>query len=225
MATTQPTTSTNPFRRMSGLPILVALVGAGMLLPAFLQWKVPQLETKREELLGSAPTDPEGKLALWFRFGQAQIHQALMGARFSGAQPWYVSYVRETEGPAQPPEVWGLDLGGLDPGDVEATKAVMDELIRLDGLEVRLVLPEPTLLAETDLSGRKVQGIPRFAAGEDLDGADLTRRRLEGYYFFSKLAAALARDVPGATFVVQVGDSVTPEGGILPSTLPEDEGR
>lgn len=191
------------FRRGPGLWVLAALVTAGMGLPAFLQWKVPQLEAERDRILREAPTEPEGKLARWFDFGQPQLHHALRTARFSAAQPWYVSHVVDVD--EGEPEVWGIDLSFLDDPELDH-----DSVFRLEGLTVRIVLEAPRLLARTELAGTRTQGVPRFAAGQELDAADLTRRRLETY--FESFSAALARDVPGSRLVVQVGDAGTEEG-------------
>ena len=186
-----------PFSRGPGLAVVAGLVILGMGIPAYLMWQVPRLEAERDRIRAEAPTESIGKLELWFQFGQPQIHTALTNARFSASRPWYVSHVRTV--PDGPPEIWGIDFSDLD----------HNEVVRREGLEVRVVLSAPVLMERAELTGIHNEGVPRFGPDQEVDASDLVRRRLEGY--FREFSSALGRDIPEARFVVQVGDSTTEE--------------
>ena len=157
-------------------------------IPAYLKWKVPQLEAERDRMREQAPSEPEARLARWFEFGQPQIHNSLVAARFSAEQPWYVSHVVAPVSEAEPPQIWGIDLADPDP----------DQVVVQDGLTVKIVLPAPTLLARDVLVGDKARGVPVYPAGAEVDPARLAADRLGAYFYFARMGAALEKDIEGA---------------------------
>lgn len=191
-------TVTAAFPRARGFPLLLAIITVGMGIPAYLRWVVPRLETRAAEMRASAPTEPEGRLATWFQFGQPNIHNALVLARFSTDRPWYVSHVVASDDPEEPPEVWGIDFSNLSP-----------EVLSVEGMDVVLRLPAPRLLARDVLVGDKAFGVPVFATRDELDPCDLVEARLDRY--LERTRAGLQRDIPGAGLVVVVGDEDSPE--------------
>ena len=70
------------FTRTPGLLILGGLVVLGMGVPVYYLWSVPRLEARAASIRAAAPTDPEGRVGMWFEFGQPKIHHALVQARF-----------------------------------------------------------------------------------------------------------------------------------------------
>jgi len=184
--------ATSKHRRAPGLIILVGLVGLGMGIPAFLIWRVPQLESKRDQILAEAPTEPEGMVEVWLqKVGRPQIHNALVMARFSAERPWYVSHVVRPDSADEPPEIWGIDFTEL-PIDI----------VQRDGMEVYVDLSEPKLLARDVLVGDKAQGVPVFTrASVPADTGAIVRERIEGY--LRKLGEGLAEDIRGARLAVR----------------------
>jgi len=180
------------FPRARGFPLLLAIIAVGMGIPAYLRWAVPRLETRAEEMRSAAPSEPEGRLAMWFRFGQPNIHNALVLARFSTDKPWYVTHVVASQDPEQPPEVWGMDFSDLSP-----------DVLRVEGMNVVVDLPAPRLLLRDVLVGDKAYGVPVFARREDLaDPAALATARLDRY--LERTREGLKRDIPGADLVVRI---------------------
>lgn len=181
------------FARAPGLAILVGLVALGMGVPAYLRWAVPRLEARRDAILAAAPTEPAGRLARWFEYGQPRIHEALVKARFSAERPWFVTHLRAPAAADRPPEIFGIDFTGLP-----------EDVVRLDGLEVVVDLPAPELLARDVLVGDRALGVPVFPAdGPPADPRELARARLERY--LGRVGEALAKDIEGARLVVEVG--------------------
>jgi len=191
----QPSAGERSFTRTRGLLTLIGLVILGMGIPAYLKWKVPQLEAERDRMLEQAPSEPEARLARWFEFGQPQIHNSLVAARFSAEQPWYVSHVVAPVSEAEPPQIWGIDLADPDP----------DQVVVQDGLTVKIVLPAPTLLARDVLVGDKARGVPVYPAGAEVDPARLAADRLGAYFYFARMGAALEKDIEGASLEIHVG--------------------
>jgi hypothetical protein len=187
------------FRRLPGLPLLAALIVVGMGVPAYLKWMVPRLEARRTRILSEAPTEPEGRLARWFEFGQPRIHEALVASRFSAQRPWLVTHVVAQEDPTEPPEVWGIDFTDLPQG-----------VIRQDGLAVRVELAEPVLLGREVLTGSSALGVPVFAFGVEYpDPKLLAKQRIE--FSLSSITAGLVKDIPAARISVEVGDLRDPD--------------
>lgn len=179
--------------RAPGLVVLVGLVAVGMGIPAYLRWAVPRLEARRDAILAAAPTEPIGRLARWFEYGQPRLHEALVKARFSSERPWFVTHVVAPRSAQEPPEIWGIDLADL-PIDV----------VRLEGLSVVVALPAPERLARDVLVGDRALGVPVFPAdGPAPDGRELAERRLERY--LGRVGEALEKDIEGARLVVEVG--------------------
>ena len=171
----------------------MGLVALGMAIPAFYLFAVPRLAARREGMLSGAASEPEGRLKMWFTYGQPQIHHALVMARFSAERPWFVTHVVAPEEESQPPEIWGIDFEEL-PVDV----------IRTEGLSVQVVLDKPRLLARDVLVGDKSLGVPVYPAGQEVpDARRLALERLEPY--LDRLEEGLARDVAGAMIEIEVG--------------------
>jgi len=182
-----------PFPRVRGLPTLVAIVVVGMGIPAFFRYMIPVLEARRDRVLAAAPTEPEGRVARWLEFGQPQIHNALVMARFSAEHPWFVTHVLVPD--EGPPEVWGIDFAGLEP-----------RVIRQDGMTVRVELDAPVLLMRGELRGERMLGVHQLpvAARGEVDGSRFALDRLVPYV--GRLAGGLERDIPGAAIEIQVGE-------------------
>lgn len=189
----------------SGLAVLLGLVGLGMGIPAFFRWKVFALERERDALLASAPSTPEVRLQWWFSHGQPRILEALRLSRFSAERPWIVSHVVAPGRAVDPPQVWGVDLSDLDP-----------ESVALDGLDVRVLLPAPVLLAREVLVGDNALGVAVLQPPGPQDPRVLLRDRVE--HALERLIRALPRDIPGARISVEVGGLVRPrdEGVVAP---------
>jgi len=186
---------TEEFTRTRGLPLLIGIIALGMGVPAYYMWSVPRLKARAESILAEAPTDAAGRLATWFQFGQPNIHNALILARFSAEQPWYVTHVIASSSASQAPEIWGFDFTDLSP-----------DVLRVDDTTVYLEFPAPVLLANDVLVGDKALGVPVFGSASALeDPCDLARRRLERY--LERTRAGLVRDIPEADLVVRIGPS------------------
>lgn len=182
-----------PKGRPRGLWILAALVTVGMGVPAYLQWAVPRLEARRDEVLASAPSEPEGMLARWFEFGQPRVHEALTKARFSADQPWFVTHLIAPVNAEEAPRIWGIDFTDIQP-----------DVIALDGLTVRVVLEAPRLLGRDVLVGDRAMGVPVFQPGAEIpDPRRMAKERLERY--LGRVGEGLARDIDGARLAVEVG--------------------
>jgi hypothetical protein len=173
--------------------VLATLVVLGMGIPTLYRLAVPRLEVRRELLLAAAPSEPEGRLRMWFTYGQPQIHHALVMARFSHERPWFVTHLRAPVDEKQPPEIWGIDFEDLPV-----------EVVRLEGSSVRVILDAPRLLARDVLVGDRALGVPVFpATGEIPDPRELALRRLAPY--LRRLEEGLVKDVPGTEIVIEVG--------------------
>ncbi len=187
------------FRRVRGLPVLFGLILIGMGVPAYLMWMVPRLETRRDAILAAAPSEPEGRLARWFEYGQPRIYEALIASRFSAQQPWLVTHAVLPTGAEQLPQVFGIDFRDLEPS-----------AIRLDGLAVRIVLPAPTSMGRQQLGGDSALGVPKYAPGVEVpDPRWLAKARLE--LVLKRVIEGLTGDIPGARISVEIGGLVDPE--------------
>ena len=184
-------------RRPPGFALLLALIALGMGIPAFFRWQVVSLGRERDRILREAPSAPEARLALLFRYVQPQILQTLQKARFSAERAWIVSHVVAPSDAAQPPEIWGIESSEIGPG---ATS--------VEGLDVRVVLPAPRLLARDVLVGDNALGVEVYAPPGPPDPRVLLRNRLE--FVLAPLIEHLPGDVPGARLSVEVGGLVRP---------------
>mgnify|MGYP001618198724 CR=1 FL=1 len=194
--------------RPAGLGLLAGLVVLGMGIPAIYRWMSVRLKAERVELLERSPSEPEARLAQWLRFGQPQIHHALEAARFSAREPWFVTHVIAPASAAEPPQVFGLDFTDL-----------AHEVVRQEGLVVRVVLDAPKLLARDVLTGDKALGVPIFQPDvAPPDGRVLALLRLVPY--LERLEQGLERDLPGASLEVEVGG--LKEGVSQSEGLPSD---
>ncbi|MCP3915862.1 MAG: hypothetical protein GY711_09920 [bacterium] len=193
------TSDSTRFRRLPGLPLLGALIVVGMGIPAYLKWMVPRLEARRVQILADAPSEPEGRLARWFEFGHPRIHEALVAARFSAERPWLVSHVVAPADPSGDPEVWGIDFSDLS-----------QDVIRHDGLAVRIAFDAPSVLAHEALRGDNALGVPVFGTGvEHPDPRQLAKERLE--FTLQRVREGLAKDIPEGRLSIEVGGLKDPE--------------
>ena len=158
MTSTRPRHRSLPAR--AGVPaLLLAIIAVGMGIPAYLRWAVPRLETRAAEMRADAPTEPEGRVATWFQFGQPNIHNALVLARFSTEQPWYVTHVVASQSPDDPPEVWGMNFANLSP-----------DVLHVEGMNVVLELPAPGApRAGTSWSATRPSACLSSPPGDELD--------------------------------------------------------
>ncbi|MFT7478215.1 MAG: hypothetical protein ACI80N_001494 [Gammaproteobacteria bacterium] len=181
------------FTRIRGLPLLIGIIAVGMGVPAYYMWSVPRLKARADDIRAAAPTDAVGRLAEWFRFGQPNIHNALILARFSAEQPWYVTHVISGQSADEPAQIWGFDFTDLSP-----------DVLRVEDTTVYLEFPAPTLLERGVLVGDKALGVPVYDSAELLkDPCAMARGRLERY--LERTRSALVRDIPGADLVVRIG--------------------
>ena len=180
-----------------GLPLLSALVVLGMGIPAIYHWQTRVLGHERDRMLAAAPHEPRARLGVWFQYGQPFILEALLASRFSAQQPWIVSHVVAPEREGLPPEIWGIDQRSITADDV-----------MLDGLQVRVVLPAPKIVARDVLVGDNALGIQVFAAPGPADPRTLLRQRVE--YAIERLIRVLPEDIPGTRISVEVGGLVRP---------------
>ena len=162
--------------------------------PAYYMWSVPRLKARADRIVAESPTDEVGRLREWFRFGQPNIHNALILARFSAEKPWYVTHMIASSSVGEAPQIWGFDFTDLSP-----------DVLRVEDTTVYLEFPAPVLLAKDVLVGDKALGVPVFASADLLeDPCALARGRLERYV--ERTRAALVRDIPGADLVVRIGE-------------------
>lgn len=187
--------------RLNGFVVLVAAVVVGLLSGAgYFFYKSPRLRAETERKLAEAPSTPEGRLAFGAAYLLPQIHNRLLSVRVSRQQPWIPTHTIQVAGDDGPPEVWGIDVDALG-----------TDVAYVDGLELVIRLPAPSLLARTVLVGDKARSVPTYAAGVEV--ADPTERLHELIdFFFHRMADQLARDVEGARLVVEIGGERLPLG-------------
>lgn len=178
--------------RPPGLLLLGLLILVGMGIPAFFRWQVYKLGKERDRILAEAPSAPEKRLELLFRYLQPQILQTLTRARFSAERPWIVSHVVAPATEDQPPEIWGVDTADIGPGSTG-----------VEGLDVRVELPAPRLLARDVLVGDNALGVEVYAPPGPPDPRVLLRNRVE--FVLQPLIEHLPDDIEGARLVVEVG--------------------
>ena len=185
--------------RASGLIALAGIVVAGLVAPGYYHWKAPEIRARRlstEAAVAGAPTSPAGRIADWTRFGgDPQIHNRLQAMRFSAEQPWLVTHAIGAPSDAGRDEV---EFHGIDLGDMPR------ELIAVDGLEVRLALPEPRALGRGPLRGDHAGFVPVYAAGAAVPDPRARAREILAWAL-EDLGRALERDVPGARFTIEIG--------------------
>lgn len=177
--------------RPQGLAVMAVLVALGLGFGAgFYRYEQPRVVARVESELAGAPTRPEGRVQHWVFFGAPQIHHAVHQARISARQPWFVAYtVRDPAGGA--PAVWGFPVAELEPEDIVA-----------DGMRVEVRLPRPRLLARERLGGALASYVPAFGPKVEVDPDEQIVACVERQ--LADLAAALAKDIPGATIDVVV---------------------
>lgn len=164
-------------------------------------WKADELrQGKRaiEEAIDAAPTTAEGKLAVWSRFADPQVHACLLQMRLSPEMPWLVTHaVRPAGATTGPVELHGVDLTDLPV-----------RLVERDGMLVRLRLPGPGPLGSGVLSGEMARYVPVYAEGMRVaDPAQRMRELVERA--LGELPAGLAKDIEGARFEVEVVPGAT----------------
>lgn len=184
-------------RRPPGLLLLAAIIGVGMGIPAFFRWKYFQLGRDRDRMLAAAPSQPEARLALWFEHGHPRILEALTLSRFSPEKPWIVSHLVAPPREGIAPEIWGVDVSGLEP-----------DVAFVEGMDVRIVLPAPRLLDHDVLVGDNALGVAVYPRPGPSDARMLVRDRVE--YALKRMIEALPRDIPGARISVEVAGLVRP---------------
>jgi hypothetical protein len=183
-------------RRVRGFPVLVGIVVLGLASGVgWFQAKRPAIAAARarfREELAAAPQDLEGRLDLWMRFGEPQIHHRLTKfARFSPEHPWMVTHaVRSSDG--GDPTLWGVDCEALGPG-----------LVRREGTVIVVAVPAPVPLGRVPLTPRMGEHIPVAEPGETFDGAE--RLRTLVLYLLDRIPQALEREIAGARLEVRVG--------------------
>lgn len=176
--------------RAPGLAVLLLIVAVGIGTGAALfRWRAKDVREGILAELSSVPDDPHERVAVWLRYGEPQIQSGLAHLRFSSAVPALVCYVRER--PGQAPEVYGVDLSGPRPATV-----------RQDGLRVVVRVPPPRMVWRGGLRGPNADRIVRVGPDDPLPDAErIARERIE--WLFEGLAAALPRDIPGASLAIE----------------------
>jgi hypothetical protein len=178
-------------RRVPGLAVLVGIVLAGLLTGVgFYRWQRGRLDLELAGEVAAAPTSTAERLALWLRFGAAQIHHRLSQVgRFTPEMPWLVTHA--VASPDGAPEIWGVDCRDL-----------REDLVHAEGLRVVVELPRPRRLGRATLDGVRADRVPLFASGTELDPAQ--RLRALALYLLEELPSALERDIPGASLEIRV---------------------
>ncbi|MEQ1892418.1 MAG: hypothetical protein ABL998_07765, partial [Planctomycetota bacterium] len=138
----------------------------------------------------SAPKTPEERLDLWLTLAGPQVHHRLaVVGRFTSAEPWLVTHA--VAGADEVSELYGVDCAELLP-----------TLARRSGLEVVVALPAPHALGRIALAGERAQRVPTYAPEVVVDGPG--RLAALALYLLEEMPAALARDIPGASIVIEV---------------------
>lgn len=182
--------------RVNGIIVLAVLVAAGMgITGVYFHYKAPKLLAQMRRERSELPASGEGRVTRWLDFGRGFIDQRLVQLRFSPRQPWLVTHTLSTGSESAAQEIWGVDLTELS-----------TEWISQRGMEVVVALPAPKLLGRGPLVGDKALDVPRFAPGDAIPDAS-ERARWIGDWALERLAAPLAKDIPGARLVVEVGAS------------------
>jgi len=184
--------------RAPGLAILFTVVAVGMGIPAFYRWKIGDMKGDREEILASAPSEPEKRAELWFEFMQPQVYEVLRACRFSAHKRYLVSHMVAPRSAEEPPEIWGVPDEEITPDNVV-----------LDGLVVRVLVPAPRIVDRDVLVGDNALGVEVYLPeSPPEDPRVLLRNRIESV--LRKTSGALERGIPGAYLSVEVGGLVRP---------------
>ncbi len=184
-------------RRVNGLVLLALLVFGGLgITSAYYRWKAAEIIAQRKRELASAPTETAPRVERWLEFGRTYVHQRLLQLRISASLPWLVTHAVLAAEPNMAPELWGVDLSGLEPG-----------WSRRDGNDVVVDLPPAQILGRAWLPEDKALFVPKIAAGAPAPDAALSaeRARAIAEHALEPLVKALPRDIPGARLVVHVG--------------------
>ena len=204
--------------RLGGLTVMVALVALGIAVSsAAFRWRAGKLVPEVEIEAAGPDSSPEARVRYWFeKYGRAQIHHALVSARFSPGRDWLVTHVDQpvpVPGETYEPELWGIDLAGLAP-----------DISRCEGVRVVVRVPAPRMLARTaDISGAQARQLPIYRPGDTLPALEeLARARVQGY--LSPIATALARKLPEARIAIEVATEAPVESTVEP-VVEEDERR
>lgn len=176
---------------MRGLSVLVLLVVVGLGSGAgFYRYQRARQDSRFEREMAAAPKTPEERLDLWLTLAGPQVHHRLaVVGRFTSAEPWLVTHA--VAGADEVSELYGVDCAELLP-----------TLARRSGLEVVVALPAPHALGRIALAGERAQRVPTYAPEVVVDGPG--RLAALALYLLEEMPAALARDIPGATIVIEV---------------------
>lgn len=187
--------------RLNGLVVLIGVVVIGLASGAgYFFYKSPRLRAETERQLAEAPSTPAGRLAFGAKYLVPQIHNRLLSVRISRQQPWIPTHTIRVAGDDGPPEVWGIDVDALG-----------QDVAYVDGLELVIRLPAPSLIARTVLVGDKARSVPAYAAGAAVP--DPTERLHELVdFFFDRMADQLSHDIEGTRLVVEIGGKRLPLG-------------
>ena len=202
--------------RANGLVILLGCVALGMIPTSiYFHWKVPDVIEEFQELVRNAPKTPTARLAQWFEMNQPQIHNRLKQFRLCEEQPWLVTHAFVPAGVSPTDYGAAVDAFGIDFQDLPI------DVVQLDELEVRVVLEAPVARGRVRLEGLNAPLVPRYPAGVELaPGEELAIELIEGALRRpDDFLEAYERDLPGASFVIRVGDV---ERTVASSPLPPD---
>lgn len=193
------------------MAVLAAAVTVGMGIPAYYRYKVTDLGKERDRILAEAPKTADALAAKWFEFMEPQVLTVLKSTRFSHQFPYLVSHVMAPRSADEPPEVWGVPAS-------EITRGVT---VVQEGTLVRVILPEPRIVARDVLVGDKAFGVQVFQPGEPpSDARVLLRNRVE--WVLKKTARSYEKHIEGGFISVEVGGLVRPRPTSTPSNLPSD---
>lgn len=190
-----PVSSIPALLRPRGILVLTAILVIGLGASAgFFRWAARDVAQGVLGELAARPSVPEEQVDLWLAYGEPQIHNRLVGLRFSSALPALVTHVSEPAAPGGAPTVYGVDLAGGRPARVER-----------HGLRVVVTLGAPQELARAPLTGEAADRVPRAAAGI---GPDAGRPFAQGVleWALEPLIGALPRDIEGASLSVVLAD-------------------
>lgn len=201
--------------RANGFVILLGCVVLGMVPTSiYFHWKVPDVIEEFQELVANAPKTPVARLEQWFELNQPQIHNRLKQFRLSEGQPWLVTHALMPAGVEPTDYASAVDAFGID------FRELPIDVVRLDGLEVSIVLDAPTAKGRVRLEGLNAPLVPRYPHDAELPpGEELAIELIEGALRRpDDFLEAYRLDNPGASFVIRVGDA---ERTVASSPLPE----
>lgn len=190
-------------KRRNGLLVIGGIVLIGLWPAAVLFYKAPKLKVEFNDQLAveAGNMTVQERLVSWQQHGAPQVHNHLASNSRNGAKlPWIVTH-RFDPKDGEPTEVWGIDVDSLP-----------RNLTRVEGDDLVVVLPQPTLLGRLDLPQASEAQVPIYTDRAAVEDPQLRLKSL-AMWFLEGLPAAMEKDIPGSRFVIRVVDELTPAQG------------